>query len=136
MKKIVIDTNLYVSALINSNSRKRLDQVLENHSLEILLDISLLKELFEVCFRPKFSRWVNVEQTQLFLEIINERGTLIETTSIIKLSPDPKDDFLLALCKDGEADYLLTGNKIDLLDLKQFGKTSILSLTDFLDLNL
>lgn len=136
MKKIVIDTNLYVSALINSNSRKRLDLVLENPSFEILLDISLLKELFEVCFRPKFSRWVNVQQTQSFLEIITERSTIIETTSVVKFSPDPKDDFLLALCQDGEADYLLTGNKIDLLDLKQFGKTSILSLSDFLNLNL
>lgn len=136
MKKIVIDTNLYVSALINLNSRERLDQVLENRSFEILLDISLLKELFEVCFRPKFSRWVNVEQTQSFLEIITERSTIIETTSVIKFSPDPKDDFLLALCQDGKADYLLTGNKIDLLDLKQFGKTSIFSLTDFLNLNL
>ncbi len=136
MKKIVIDTNLYVSALINSNSRKRLDLVLENPSFEILLDISLLKELFEVCFRPKFSRWVNVQQTQSFLEIITERSTIIETTSVVKFSPDPKDDFLLALCQDGDADYLLTGNKIDLLDLKQFGKTSILSLSDFLNLNL
>ncbi|MEO6684711.1 MAG: putative toxin-antitoxin system toxin component, PIN family [Dyadobacter sp.] len=136
MKKIVIDTNLYVSALINSNSRKRLDVITENYSFEILLDISLLKELHEVCSRPKFSRYVSTEQTQLFLEIINERSTLIETTSVFKFSPDPKDDFLLALCHDGKADYLLTGNKIDLLDLKQFGKTSILSLTDFLNLNL
>ncbi len=77
-----------------------------------------------------------MEQTQSFLEIITERSTIIETTSVIKFSPDPKDDFLLALCQDGKADYLLTGNKIDLLDLKQFGKTSIFSLTDFLNLNL
>ncbi|MCF0058042.1 putative toxin-antitoxin system toxin component, PIN family [Dyadobacter sp. CY356] len=136
MKRIVIDTNLYVSALINSNSRKRLNLIIENNSFKILLDISLFKELFEVCYRPKFRRYVSSEQIQSFLEIVNERSTLIETTSIIRFSPDLKEDFLLALCQDGEDDYLLTGNKIDLLDLKQFGKTYILSLTDFLILNL
>lgn len=136
MKRIVIDTNLYVSALINSNSRKRLDLILINNSLEILLDNSLLKELHEVSIRPKFSRYVSSEQVESFLNLITERGTFVETSSIVTLSPDPKDDFLLALCKDGKADYLLTGNKIDLLDLKQFEQTAILSLTEFLGLNL
>jgi predicted nucleic acid-binding protein len=49
-----------------------------------------------------------------------ERSLFADTKATVKVSPDPKDDFLLALCKDGRADYLLTGNKIDLLDLKQF----------------
>lgn len=136
MKKVVIDTNLYVSALINSNSRNRLDLILINDSLEILLDNSLLKELLEVSSRPKFSKYVSPEQVELFLNLITERGNFIETSSVIRLSPGPKDDFLLALCKDGKADYLLTGNKIDLLDLKQFEQTTILSLTEFLSLNL
>ena len=136
MKKIVIDTNLYVSALINSNSRKRLDLILINDSLEILLDNSLLKELLEVSSRPKFSKYVSPEQVESFLNLITERGNFVETSSVVRLSPDPKDDFLLALCKDGKADYLLTGNKIDLLDLKQFEQTTILSLTQFLSLNL
>jgi predicted nucleic acid-binding protein len=70
------------------------------------------------------------------MNLITERGNFVETSSVIKLSPDSKDDFLLALCKDGKADYLLTGNKIDLLDLKQFEQTTILSLTEFLSLNL
>jgi len=37
---------------------------------------------------------------------------------------------LLALAKDGNADYLITGDK-DLLTLKSFGKTKIVTLTDF-----
>lgn len=136
MKRIVIDTNLYVSSLINANSRYRLDQVLQNRSLIILLDDVLLSELQEVIFRPKFNKYVKTYQIEAYLALLAERGTFIQTTSIVRYSPDPKDDFLLALCQDGAADYLLTGNKIDLLELKNFNQTVILSLTDFLNLNL
>ncbi|MBC7570521.1 MAG: putative toxin-antitoxin system toxin component, PIN family [Spirosoma sp.] len=57
--KIVIDTNLYVSALINVNSRWRLDMLLLNDTLDILLDDTLLAELHEVINRPKFRRNVS-----------------------------------------------------------------------------
>ena len=57
---------------------------------------------------------------------------LIEVENIITVCRDPKDTFLLALAKDGKADYLLTGDK-DLLILTKFGKTKIKTITDFID---
>jgi hypothetical protein len=39
---------------------------------------------------------------------------------------------LLALAKDSKATFLITGDK-DLLVLKQFENTSIITLTEFLD---
>ena len=57
---------------------------------------------------------------------------LIEVESIITICRDLNDNFLLALAKDGKADYLLTGDK-DLLDLKKFGKTKIKTVTSFID---
>ena len=131
MTRIVIDTNIFISAMINENSRVKLNQVLENQSFDILLDDILLREIYEVITREKFRKYVSLFKVETFLELLVERCTFIETTSVIRHSPDPKDDFLLALCQDGMADYLLTGNKIDLLDLKQFGQTIILSLTEF-----
>ena len=136
MIRIVIDTNLFVSALINANSRIQLNLILENELLEILLDKTLFGEIYEVINRPKFSKYVSQDQISDFLELLVERSSFVETNAKVKFSPDPKDDFLLALCKDGQADYLLTGNKIDLLDLKHFGQTKILSLKDFLDLQI
>lgn len=136
MIRIVVDTNLFVSALINVNSRSRLNQILENELLEILLDKTLLAEILQVINRPKFNKYISKDQIFDFLELLAERCFFVETKATVKFSPDPKDDFLLALCKDGQADYLLTGNKIDLLDLKQFEQTKIISLTEFLDLRI
>lgn len=129
----MIDTNLYVSALINENSRRRLSLILDNPKFEIITDNALLDELSLVIFRPKFNKIVSASQIRNFLELLHERSLYFETTSIVRHSPDPKDDFLLALCQDSSSDFLVTGNKRDLLDLKHFGKTEILSLTQFIE---
>jgi putative PIN family toxin of toxin-antitoxin system len=56
---------------------------------------------------------------------------LIEVKSTITVCRDPKDNFLLALAADGNAHYLLTGDK-DLLDIKKLNKTKISTISDFL----
>lgn len=56
--KVVIDTNLFVSALINHNSRQRLNLVLENEAIEILSDDALMTEVYEVINRPKFKKYI------------------------------------------------------------------------------
>ena len=45
-------------------------------------------------------------------------------------SPDPGDDFLLAMCLAAEADYLVTGDKA-LLRLDQLAGTRIISARRF-----
>jgi uncharacterized protein len=130
--RVVIDTNLFVSALINQNSRQRLNLVLEKMAIQILSDDALMDEVYEVINRPKFKKYVSQAEIDEFYELIQERTIRVETHSIVLVSPDPKDDFLLIICLDGDADYLLTGNKIDLLDLVEFHKTKIITLTEFL----
>jgi len=42
----------------------------------------------------------------------------------------PKDDFLLALAKSSNADFLVTGDR-DLLVLENYGKTKIITIDKF-----
>lgn len=51
--------------------------------------------------------------------------------STVNICRDPKDNFLLALAKDGKASHLITGDS-DLLVLKKSGKTEILNISDYL----
>lgn len=46
-------------------------------------------------------------------------------------SPDPRDNFLLAMAQAGEADFLVTGDKAGLLALESHGKTRILTAGHF-----
>jgi predicted nucleic acid-binding protein len=49
----------------------------------------------------------------------------------VQRSPDPTDDFLLALSEAGNADYLVTGDKGGLLGLARHRSTRISSARDF-----
>ena len=51
---------------------------------------------------------------------------------IVTASPDPHDNYLLAMAASGSADFLLTGDKRDLLALKLFEGTKIMTVRDFL----
>ena len=47
------------------------------------------------------------------------------------MSPDPWDNFLLAMAEAGEADWLVTGDKADLLWLGKHRATKIISVREF-----
>ena len=62
---------------------------------------------------------------------IRERGQFIVVTSMVELCKDPKDNFLLSLCKDGNATHLITGDK-DLLDLIKIARIKITTMKLYL----
>ena len=51
----------------------------------------------------------------------------------VNLCRDSKDNFLLSLAIEGNADYLITGDK-DLLVIGKFQKTKMVSFSQFLQL--
>jgi predicted nucleic acid-binding protein len=52
----------------------------------------------------------------------------------VKRSPDPDDNFLLALAEAGNADYLVTGDKSGLPSLASHKSTRIITARDFASL--
>lgn len=127
---IVIDTNLWVSAFISQSMRARIIRILASDNLIILADNTLIDELKDVCMRPKFAKLITPTEIEIIMQILHERLTIIESNSTVRICRDPKDDFLLSICLDGVADFLLTGDQ-DLLILRFFEHTQILSLTEF-----
>jgi len=65
---------------------------------------------------------------------LKELAEFIDPLPQVKRSPDPEDDFLLALCEAGKADYLVTGDKSGLLSLMRHEHTKIVSARDFASL--
>lgn len=56
---------------------------------------------------------------------------VLDTNWYVSATINHKDNYLLGLCIDGKADYLITGDA-DLLVLKQIGETKILTLNEFI----
>lgn len=126
---IILDTNLWISFLI-SNDYKSLDKILFGKA-ELIFSRELLEEFIEVVSRPKFQNYFSAENIRELLDFILEQASFVDVKSDIQICRDTKDNFLLSLAKDSQANYLITGDK-DLLVLKSIENTKILSLSDFL----
>ena len=128
--RVIIDTNLWISFLINKDYSK-LDKILSDKLATLLYSQELIDEFIDVAQRPKFRRYFSANDLQALLLAMSDRAIFIDISSTVTVCRDEKDNFLLALAKDGKASHLITGDK-DLLVLKRFGKTRILSITEYL----
>lgn len=132
--KIVTDTNDFISALIGKKHRDKLTTILSIADIELFADEQLLTEIAEVARRDKFQKYITPGEIALFLDVIRLRLTLITPTTIVTDSPDPDDNYLLALAIDAQADYLITGDKKHLLDLSPYRGIQIIRLQSLLDM--
>ncbi len=132
IKSIIIDTNLWVSFLIAKDFNK-LDLLIRRKAVKLLFSQNLLEEVVKVLARPKFIKYFSNDEVILLLKFFEDYGELVEVNSNLTLCKDSKDDFLLNLATDGNADYLITGDK-DLLILKEIKITKILTFSQFINL--
>ena len=130
--KVILDTNIWISFLI-TKTYLRLDQYLINGKIKLIFSEELLTEFLEVTKRPKLKAYFSPENVSDLIEYFNSYAQLINVKSNIKICRDPKDNFLLSLAKDSNADYLVTGDK-DLLVIEKFGTTIILTIENFMKL--
>lgn len=128
--KLIIDTNLWISFII-SKKQHLIDPLLYSEEARLLFSKELIAEINQTITKPKLKRYFSTNALEEMLLAFDPFIDFIEVKSIVTICRDAKDNFLLALAKDGEADYLLTGDK-DLLDLRKFGMTKIHTISEFI----
>jgi putative PIN family toxin of toxin-antitoxin system len=111
--KIVLDTNVVVSGLLNSqgNPAQVLALVLAG-AVQICHDRQILAEYAEVLARPRFK--FDAKQVREVLTKIEADGLPVDATGQADLKlPDPDDESFLAVALAASADFLVTGNLSD-----------------------
>ncbi len=131
VSRIIIDTNLWISFLITKDFSKLDEIIFSGHGI-LVFSQELLDEFLAVARRPKFRRFFSSTDIEDILETIEEYAEFVKVHAKVEVCRDPKDNFLLSLSIDGNVDFLLTGDN-DLLDLKKFGETKIVTISDFLN---
>lgn len=129
-KKVILDTNLWISFLI-SKDFSFLDNYIEKGKVKLVFSEELFAEFITVAERPKFQKYFSINDIKNLINFIDKFSILYSVTSDIKQCRDIKDNFLLNLAIDSNADYLITGDN-DLLDLKTINNTEIITIKDFL----
>jgi putative PIN family toxin of toxin-antitoxin system len=128
--RVIIDTNLWISFLLSKDYSK-LDKLFRQQNITLIFSKSLLEEFIEVARRPKFKKYFSLSDLNELLNEIHLRAEFIDVSSTVILCRDSKDDFLLSLAKDSNASHLVTGDN-DLLEIKKFEKTIILTISEYL----
>ena len=129
--KVVIDTNIFVSALLGSkNSCHILDAFLDG-KFDLVISEELLHELADVTTRPKFSGLILQKESESLLELLEDDAERVSSKEKLRICRDPKDNTILECAIAGKVDVVVSGDK-DLLALHPFKGISIFSPFQFL----
>ena len=128
--RVVLDTNVLVSALVYGGNPRRILEVVVAGEVEIFISEALVQELQDVLLRKRFDL-----KPQLV------RATVAEIRALAKLvvprkhhslvDEDPADNLVLDCAVEAGADYLVTGDR-HLLRLEKCGKVKIVNPRQFL----
>ena len=130
MIRVVIDTNVYISALMFGGLPGSLLDLMFLKSFVTIVSPVLLDELEEkLCL--KFE--VTAEDAAAVRRKISSVAQVVEPSKAIQaVKQDPDNDRVLECAVAGPADYIVTGDR-HLLMLGEYRGTSIIRAREFLD---
>ena len=130
--KIVIDSNIFISAFFWGGKPKEIfDRVLNGFD-ELYITDEIVNEINKVMGSNKFT--VNNNDIKDYINIIEKYSKKIVSKNNIKsISRDADDDKILQCGIDGNVDYIITGDN-DLLILKEYNKIKIIKPKEYLEI--
>lgn len=128
--RVVCDTNTLISYLLlpNSVSSSAVRKAFERGVL--LVSESTLNELADVLARPKFDRYISVEDRQAFFRLFSRMYERVNIVYPVNACRDPKDNQFLEVAVNGGASIIISGDAY-LLVLHPFQGISILTAAQF-----
>ncbi|MBK8972476.1 MAG: putative toxin-antitoxin system toxin component, PIN family [Hahellaceae bacterium] len=131
--RLVLDTNIVVSALIWGGVPRRLLDQSRDKKVSLFTSSGLLDELANVLARKKFTQMLASQNiTPAFLmQRYGMLATLVKPHPIERTVRDVKDDIVIATALAAQANIIVTGDN-DLLVLHPYKDIQILSAADAL----
>ena len=132
---VVVDTNVWISGLLSRNGPPALLTRKVVQDGQAVFTVQTFAELKDRLWRPKFDRYVTIEQRKKLLSDIESSALWVEVPTDIAsttYSRDVADDKFIHAALIAEATWLVTGDD-DLLCLHPLGTLQILSPRAALD---
>jgi hypothetical protein len=130
--KIVLDTNVLISAIISSGyPNKILRNVIAANLVELVVSSEILSEYEAVIKYTRFSKFPGfANNAEIILEHVKRVGQLYKPTIQLHVIKDAPDNRFLELGVTAKANFLITGNTRD-FTFKEYDKLSIISPKDY-----
>jgi len=131
--RVVLDTGILIAALITKDTPPdQIYQAWRKQRFELVTSEWQLDEFRRVSRYPKLRKYLQPIEAGNLINGMRHQALVLENLPDVDLSDDPDDNPLLAMAIAAEADYLVSGDKRDVLSLKKVGKTLILTARRFL----
>jgi uncharacterized protein len=134
MQKIVIDTNVIVSSLIQRGYPNLIiNNLFIEQKFQLCISDELLVEYYEVLARPKFSKFPDffIRAEALLVEI-EAKATRYIPKITLELISDDDDNMILELADECLADFVITGNSTD-FTFPAYKQTKIVTPKEYWD---
>jgi putative PIN family toxin of toxin-antitoxin system len=125
--RVVLDTNVLVSALHFGGRPRRLLQAVLRGEHRLIIGSAILTELEAVLV--EVGGWSS-DRARAVCGELEALGEVVAPAEVPRLCRDPDDDEILAIASAGHATALVTGDD-DLLNLANYGQVRIVTVADF-----
>ena len=131
MISVVIDTNVFLSALLFGGTPGKLISLWKSGKIQPQVNKNTVAELLRVLAYPKFKLTENEIQYLLYAEILPFCKVVPTKSGPAIISEDSSDDMFLRCCEVSNAKALISGDS-QLIALKSYGNASILTPSQFI----
>ena len=130
MKRIVLDTNVIISALFWKGYPRMVYNLANSGKVTMLFSKQIEAEFIRVLCYPRFG--LNPSEILPLVNNLRRRSHYVEQKSNINvIRTDPTDNIFLECAVDGKADYIISGDH-HLLDMDNYEGVQIVTAKDFL----
>ena len=131
--RIVLDTNILIGALITKGTPPdQLYQAWLRGEIELVTSTAQMAEVADVLARPRLRKFLDAGEAAAIVENIDTRALILADPPDVDLSPDPKDNPILAAAIAGKADLIVSGDKKHMLALGEVEGIPIVTARDAL----
>ncbi len=131
--RVVIDTNVFISALLNPLGTPRKVINIAISQLTILQSEATYQELATRISKNKFDKYLEKDDRLDFLSSLKNRSLFVDILHETTICSDSDDNKFLELAVSGMAQYIITGDN-DLLILNTYQGIPIITPAEFLAL--
>jgi len=130
--RVVIDTNVLVSAIFWTGKPKQLLNRVRHQEITFVTSNDLLNELKEILIRRDKPFHLSDNEADQVVETIRGLAEVVKIHTRITACLDEMDNKVLACAIDGKAEYIISGD-MHLLRLGAFKGIRIMNVSDFLN---
>jgi putative PIN family toxin of toxin-antitoxin system len=110
MHKIVVDTNIWIRALLAGRATLPVLEAWRAGRFQVVISQPLLDELDRVWQRPRLKMRIDPSQARLLLAQLRWKGIWVTPTTVPPRCRDPRDHPVLAAAIDGTATAIVSGD--------------------------